>query len=62
MACAAANAADIMQDDEVWQSAQHYANTIENTVNEWQQQNLCMAIWAYRNEGDARYQAASPNL
>ena len=46
VACAAANATlDIMQDEEVWQSAQHYANTIENTVNEWQQQNL--SAWLY---------------
>ena len=38
VACAAANAIlDIMHEDEVWQSAQYYAETIESTVTEWQQ-------------------------
>lgn len=41
VACAAANATiDIMQEDEVWQSAKHYAKTIEDTVSDWQQQGV----------------------
>ena len=41
VACAAANATlDIMQKEEVWQSAKHYAKTIEETVTAWQQENI----------------------
>ena len=41
VACAAANATlDIMQKEAVWQSAKHYAKTIEETVTAWQQENI----------------------
>lgn len=41
VACAAANATlDIMQKEALWQSASHYAKTIEDTVTQWQQQGL----------------------
>lgn len=41
VACAAANATiDIMQEDKVWVSAKHYTQTIEDTVAQWQKENL----------------------
>lgn len=41
VACAAANATlDIMQEEGVWQSANYYAKTINDTVSEWQQQKI----------------------
>ena len=41
VACAAANATlDIMETEEIWQSAQHYADIIEATVAKWQQENI----------------------
>lgn len=50
VACAAANATlDIMQEEAVWQSAHHYTETIEETVNEWQQKNV--SPWLHRLTG-----------
>lgn len=55
VACAAANATlDIMQADEVWQSAQHYAKTIEETVTEWQQQEVSPWIYGLTGVGAMR--------
>lgn len=46
VACAAANATlDIMQEDKVWQSADQYAKTVEDTVSQWQQQAI--SPWLY---------------
>ena len=46
VACAAANATiDIMQEDEVWESAVQYAQTIENTIAQWQEEGV--SPWLY---------------
>ncbi|WP_430738157.1 2-aminoadipate transaminase [Psychrobacter sp. VH5] len=46
VACAAANATiDIMQEDEVWESADQYAQTIENTIAQWQEEGV--SPWLY---------------
>lgn len=46
VACAAANATiDIMQEDEVWESADQYTQTIENTIAQWQEEGV--SPWLY---------------
>ena len=46
VACAAANATlDIMETEEVWQSANHYAKTIEDTISQWQEEGI--SPWLY---------------
>jgi len=46
VACAAANATvDIMQENEVWLSAKHYAQTIEETITQWQEEGI--SPWLY---------------
>ena len=46
VACAAANATiDIMQEDEVWESADQYTQTIENTIAQWQEEDV--SPWLY---------------
>lgn len=46
VACAAANATiDIMQEDKIWISAKHYAQTIEDTIAQWQEEDV--SPWLY---------------
>lgn len=46
VACAAANATiDIMQEDEVWESADQYTQTIEKTIAQWQEEGV--SPWLY---------------
>ena len=46
VACAAANATlDIMAENTVWDSAKHYQQTIETTIEQWQQEGL--TPWLY---------------
>ena len=46
VACAAANATlDIMAEDAVWDSAEHYQQTIEITIAQWQKEGL--TPWLY---------------
>ncbi|WP_218690090.1 aspartate aminotransferase family protein [Psychrobacter sp. BF1] len=46
VACAAANATlDIMMEDAVWDSAKHYQQTIQATIEQWQQEGL--TPWLY---------------
>ncbi len=46
VACAAANATiDIMQEDDVWASAKHYAQVIETSIAQWQAEGV--SPWLY---------------
>lgn len=46
VACAAANATiDIMQENEIWESADQYTQTIENTIAQWQEEGV--SPWLY---------------
>ncbi|MGO2363322.1 MAG: 2-aminoadipate transaminase [Psychrobacter sp.] len=46
VACAAANATiDIMQENEIWESADQYTQTIENTIAQWQEEDV--SPWLY---------------
>ncbi|MEK6200332.1 MAG: aminotransferase class III-fold pyridoxal phosphate-dependent enzyme, partial [Psychrobacter sp.] len=55
VACAAANATlDIMQEDAVWESARHYAHTIEQTVNQWQQEGVSPWLFGLTGIGAMR--------
>jgi len=46
VACAAANATiDIMQEDEIWASAKHYAQVIETSIAQWQAEGI--SPWLY---------------
>ena len=46
VACAAANATiDIMQEDKIWESADKYTQTIENTIAQWQEEGV--SPWLY---------------
>ena len=46
VACAAANATiDIMQEDEIWTSAKHYAQMIETSIAQWQVEGV--SPWLY---------------
>ncbi|WP_010196901.1 aspartate aminotransferase family protein [Psychrobacter sp. PAMC 21119] len=46
VACAAANATiDIMQEDEIWASAKHYAQEIETSIAQWQAEGV--SPWLY---------------
>ncbi|MGP9556831.1 2-aminoadipate transaminase [Psychrobacter sp. AOP7-A1-24] len=46
VACAAANATiDIMQEDDVWVSAKHYAQVIETSIAQWQTEDV--SPWLY---------------
>ena len=46
VACAAANATiDIMQEDEIWASAKHYAKVIETSIAQWQVEGV--SPWLY---------------
>lgn len=46
VACAAANATiDIMQENEIWESADQYTLTIENTIAQWQEEGV--SPWLY---------------
>ena len=46
VACAAANATiDIMQENEIWESANQYTQTIENTIAQWQEESV--SPWLY---------------
>ena len=46
VACAAANATiDIMQEDEIWASAKHYAQAIETSIAQWQAEGV--SPWLY---------------
>ncbi|WP_343286419.1 aspartate aminotransferase family protein [Psychrobacter sp. P2G3] len=55
VACAAANATlDIMQEDEVWESARHYAHTVEQTVNQWQQEGVSPWLFGLTGIGAMR--------
>lgn len=46
VACAAANATiDIMQENEIWESANQYTQTIENTIVQWQEEGV--SPWLY---------------
>lgn len=46
VACAAANATiDIMQENEIWESANQYTQTIENTIAQWQEEDV--SPWLY---------------
>ena len=46
VACAAANATiDIMQEDEIWASAKHYAQAIETSITQWQAEGI--SPWLY---------------
>ena len=55
VACAAANATlDIMQADDVWQSAKHYAQTIETTIRQWQQEGISPWLFGLTGIGAMR--------
>ena len=46
VACAAANATiDIMQENKIWESADQYTQTIENTIAQWQEEGV--SPWLY---------------
>lgn len=50
VACAAANATiDIMQEDKIWESADKYTQTIENTIAQWQEEGV--SPWLYSLTG-----------
>ena len=50
VACAAANATiDIMQEDEIWASAKHYAQEIETSIAQWQAEGV--SPWLYSLTG-----------
>lgn len=55
VACAAANATlDIMQEEDVWQSAKHYAETIEKTIAQWQEEGVSPWLFGLTGIGAMR--------
>ena len=55
VACAAANATlDIMEEDDVWQSAKHYAETIEQTIAQWQEEGVSSWLFGLTGIGAMR--------
>lgn len=55
VACAAANATlDIMEADDVWQSAKHYAETIQTTISQWQQEGISPWLFGLTGIGAMR--------
>ena len=55
VACAAANATiDIMQEDEIWASAKHYAQEIETSIAQWQAEGVCPWLYGLTGIGAMR--------
>ena len=55
VACAAANATlDIMEEDDVWQSAKRYSKTIEETIRQWQEEGVSPWLFGLTGIGAMR--------